>query len=120
VSAVTFVVEGKPQGKQRPRFGKGGRVYTPSPTRRYEQLIAWSALAERGLQWRMDGHFTVSVTCYFPDARRRDADNVLKSCMDGLNGILYADDCQVVTASVTKAIDREHPRTVVTVTRAEP
>lgn len=26
---IVFVVDGKPQGKQRPRLGKGGCVYTP-------------------------------------------------------------------------------------------
>ena len=61
----------------------------------------------------------LTVACYFPDARRRDADNVLKAVMDGLNGVAYDDDSRVVKATVTKAIDREQPRTEVTVRYVE-
>ena len=35
--------------------------------------------------------------------------------MDGLNGVAYDDDSRVVSATVTKDIDRERPRTEVTV-----
>ena len=35
---ITFTIEGKPRGKDRPRFGNG-RVYTTSQTLAYEELI---------------------------------------------------------------------------------
>jgi Holliday junction resolvase RusA-like endonuclease len=85
----------------------------------YENTIsaaALAAMAVAGLGRRYGGPVTVTVSCYFPDARRRDADNVLKSALDGMIDVVYADDCQVQTATVTKAIDRERPRTEVTVT----
>lgn len=53
------------------------------------------------------------------DGRRRGVDNVLKSVLDGMNGVAYHDDSQVQWAKVTKWIDREHPRTEVVVRRAE-
>ena len=112
---VQFTVGGKPQGKERPRLGKGGRVYTPKATKRFERMIAWAALGVRPRGWALTGRFVVEVVCYFPNERRRDCDNVLKSVMDGLAGVLYNDDSQVAIARVTKAIDRERPRTEVVV-----
>lgn len=115
MSAVRFVVDGKPQGKQRPRLGKGGRVYTPKATKRYECAIAWAALGVRPRSWSLAGRFRIEVIGYYPDARRRDGDNLLKLAMDALNGVLYNDDSQVIEASVSKAIDRQRPRTEVAV-----
>jgi crossover junction endodeoxyribonuclease RusA len=112
---VKYVVGGMPQGKQRPRLGKGGRVYTPKATKRFERMIAWAALGVRPRGWILDGRFRVEVIGYYPDDRRRDADNLLKSVLDGMNGVLYNDDSQVVEASVTKETDRLRPRTEVTV-----
>ncbi|MEI6449785.1 MAG: RusA family crossover junction endodeoxyribonuclease [Actinomycetes bacterium] len=114
---VQFSVGGIPQGKQRPRLGKGGRVYTPAPTRRYERMVAWAALESRPRGWALTGRFRVEVVCYFPDERRRDVDNVLKSVLDGMQGVLYEDDSQVVVASAIKWLDRERPRTEVVVKR---
>ena len=109
---VTFTIYGKPQGKQRPRLGKHG-VYTPKATKRYEQSIAWGYLATRS--GMISGPVRLRVECYFPDLRRRDIDNVVKCIMDGLNGIAYKDDSQVVELSASSKLDRDRPRTVVTV-----
>jgi len=128
VSAVTlsFVVDGKPQCKQRARRGKsrsqggkGGRWYTPRETVVYENTIsaaALAAMAVAGIGRRYPGWVSASVHCYFPDAHRRDVDNVLKAVLDGMKDVVYADDYQVRGATVTKAIDRERPRTEVEVT----
>lgn len=117
-AALSFAIDGKPQGKQRARRGKGGRWYTPRETVVYENTISAAALAAMAVACigrRYPGPVTVTVSCYFPDARRRDADNVLKSALDGMIDVVYADDCQVQEATVTKAIDRERPRTEVVV-----
>ena len=118
MSAVRFVVDGKPQGKQRPRLGKGGRVYTPTATKRYERAVSWAALGRRPREWSKKGRFTVEVTMYFPDLHRRDIANVLKAVLDGMQGVLYEDDSQVVIAGAIKWLDREKPRTEVVVRRA--
>jgi Holliday junction resolvase RusA-like endonuclease len=74
-------------------------------------MIAMSAHSVRKTTFPVE----ITVCAYFPDARRRDADNVLKSVCDGMNGVVYVDDSQVTRATVTKAIDRTNPRTEVTV-----
>jgi Holliday junction resolvase RusA-like endonuclease len=119
---LTFVVPGKPQGKQRARRGRGGQWYTPKETVVYERAVSNSAMvaiAAGGFKVRYPGPVEVEVYCYFPDARRRDADNALKSVLDGMHGVVYYDDTQVVRATVEKCIDGQRPRTVVVVTYLE-
>lgn len=117
---LTFEVPGPPVPKERARRGRNGRFYTPERTQRYEGTVARSALYEvqrrrvRGEgDWPMDGRYRVSVDLYMPDARRRDADNALKSVLDGLNRAAWRDDSQVVVIECRKLIDRDKPRAAV-------
>lgn len=104
--SVTFSVPGHPQSKQRPRLGKGGRVYTPTKTKRYEQAVAGCYLvATKGKRRNTyTGPVELRIVCTFADHRRRDLDNVIKCVADGLNDIAYDDDSQVVRISA----EREH------------
>jgi len=116
-TTISFTAEGKPQGKQRARRGKGGHWYTPVETVRYEAAVAYAAMQAKAAsnQPMTFGPVEIEVRCFFPDARVRDADNVLKSVLDGCNGVVYLDDSQVTRAIVTKEIDRNRPRTEVDV-----
>jgi crossover junction endodeoxyribonuclease RusA len=107
VSGLTFSIPGRPQGKQRPRLGKGGRVYTPAPTRRYEQSVgaAFLVAAKGRNRATYAGPIELHITCTFSDHRRRDLDNVIKCVADGLNGIAYADDCQIVKLNASRHHD---------------
>lgn len=118
-ATLSFVIDGKPQGKQRARRGKGGRWYTPRETVAFEARVRNAAFIEMvagGIGKRYEDPVVLGVRCYFPDARLRDGDNVLKAIQDALNGLVYVDDHQVYRAAVEHCIDREHPRTEVTVT----
>lgn len=118
--SISFKVEGKPQGKARPRFSRrSGAVYTPSATKAYEKQIA-DAYREAA----HGGKFTISVgiivmACFpipksWPKAKKLqamkgelrpgkpDIDNILKIVLDGLNGVAYDDDSLVTEASCTK------------------
>lgn len=116
---LVFSVEGEPKGKGRPRFSKVGgfvKTYTDQKTRDYESLISKAARTAMGETPPMEG--AVSVSLYFrlpmPRAtpkkrmvslldgsvrptKRPDLDNLDKSVLDAMNGIVYADDSQVVT-----------------------
>lgn len=91
---AVFTIFGKPAPKQRPRVGKNGRVYTPRITRDYELKVAWSAKAA-GLQ-PLAGPVEVRVAFYFAARPPGDLDNYLKALLDGMKGIAYDDDGQVV------------------------
>lgn len=125
-SVLEFAILGPPQPKQRARRGRtrDGRViwYTPVKTKSYEYAVKVAALvAVRQLpkrerdRWNCDASFRAEVFAYFPDARRRDADNVGKAVLDACNQVLWGDDSQVSTLTVHRSIDRERPRTVVRV-----
>lgn len=47
---------------------------------------------------------------YWPDRRKRDADNLCKMLMDSLSGILYLDDRYVLPQAMDYAVDKNCPR----------
>lgn len=110
----TFTVPGKPVPKARARVTSRG-TYTPASTRRYERAVKACALYARPKGWDATTAYHVTTHVYFPDARRRDADNVQKAIWDACNGVLWGDDSQIVSWGGTKRIDRENPRVVVVV-----
>ena len=120
---LKFTVPGPPQPKERARKGKGRRWYTPERTRRYEAAVQEAAqhhvFLRHGLNWRTDCTYHVELTAYFPDARARDLDNVCKSVLDACNEVLWRDDKQVVRVVLERGLDRENPRTEVTIEAKE-
>ncbi len=61
----------------------------------------------------------LDLRIYLPDRRTRDIDNIAKSLLDGMNGVLFRDDRQVCATAITKELDRANPRVEVVV-RLEP
>lgn len=59
-----------------------------------------------------DGEFKIVLDAwfYFPDNRRRDTHNSLKILLDGLEGVIYADDRYVLPRIQDWTIDRQNPR----------
>ncbi|ABX15521.1 RusA family crossover junction endodeoxyribonuclease [Burkholderia multivorans] len=121
---VVFVVPGKPVAKGRPRFVRRGphvRTYTPEPTERYENLVKMAAReAMRDSEpyagpVRLIVDIGVPIPASWSEKRQRaaaagaigatkkpDADNVVKALKDGMNGVVYGDDGQVVDLWVSK------------------
>jgi Holliday junction resolvase RusA-like endonuclease len=116
---MIFKIEGQPQGKGRPRFTRSGHAFTPQATRNYEFLIA-SEYKDAGGEM-FDGYVKINIKAYYkiPKATTKekrgliekglikpavkpDIDNVIKTILDGLNGIAYHDDNQVVYCSAEK------------------
>jgi Holliday junction resolvase RusA-like endonuclease len=115
IEPLCFTVIGPPVPKARARVGKNGHHYTPTKTRDYERRIKNTAFTvrapgHRGSAWPLYAHYSVELQISFPDARRRDADNVLKSALDACNKVLWHDDSQVKRTLVTQEIDSELPR----------
>ena len=114
---IRFTVPGDPVGQGRARSTKSGMHYTPARTRKYEAAVAaaaGSAMRVAGLQpltcpVRLIVECRFAVPVSWPSWKRQDAldqrilptcrpdlDNVLKAVKDGLNGIAWTDDAQVV------------------------
>ena len=52
----------------------------------------------------------LDIILYFGDKRRRDVDNFNKLVLDSLQGIVYEDDKQIHSLSITKDYSKENPR----------
>jgi Holliday junction resolvase RusA-like endonuclease len=123
VASLSLIIPGAPVAKGRPRlstFGGHARAYTPAKTRRYEDLIRLEggrAMEGRAL---LAGPLVVEVRAFLPIPKslskaktaaavagelrpvtRPDCDNYAKM-IDGLNGIAWTDDSQVVSLLATK------------------
>lgn len=122
---ITFLVEGKPQGKSRARTFYDKRVgkmrsVTPEQTKDYESLIRWSYKAAGG-QYMGEKLISVDIQAFYPipksyskkkaeaansgDIRpttKPDLDNCAKAVLDALNGVAFYDDSQVVDLTVRK------------------
>ena len=107
---TAFTIYGKPQGKARPRFANG-HAYTPKQTADYERQIKNAFRAAGGEKIENDG-VIIEIDVYYKKTaadkkktsptKKPDIDNVCKIVLDGLNGVAYADDKQVVSLSANK------------------
>lgn len=104
---VKFNINTRPTPKQRPRLGKGGKVYTPNSTKVFEQICRLSY----GNRYYFDKEY-ISIKIVFkfkvPKSYSKkkyseaikgkirpstnDTDNLVKSVLDGLNGKAWKDD----------------------------
>jgi Holliday junction resolvase RusA-like endonuclease len=121
---IRFVVEGTAVPKQRPRLG-GRTAYTPKKTRDYEERVriafrsSYSGsepVFQKGTpvrafmeviqgipkSWSNKKHIAAERGEIVPTSRNGDLDNIAKSILDALNGVVYEDDCQVTTLFITK------------------
>ena len=135
MSTVCFTIPGKPVAKGRPRAAvvKGmARIYTPKKTADYEAAARWAASVGMRGHDLFTGPVTVRFRFYFPIAKswpkhrreeasagrlphtgKPDVDNCAK-VLDAMNGIVFADDSQVVRVEAEKLYGDE-PRTEVEV-----
>ena len=125
--SLTFHVDINPVPKGRPRFSKVGgfmRSYTPKKTSDYETEVRTQAQA---VMTREPLETPVAVYLYFRlpiprshskkrqeaclsgserPIKKPDIDNLAKSVLDGLNGVIWHDDSQIVSLHLTKVYAR--------------
>jgi Holliday junction resolvase RusA-like endonuclease len=141
---ITIELAGPPRGKGRPRatIAKGGfaRVYPDDKTAKYESQLRYAAMQQMGGRlpttlpvfvhvlvrlpiapsWSKKRQAAALIGNIHPDTRGSgDADNFLK-ILDALNGIVWADDCQIVEAHVRKMYGEAPSLTVQVVTLESP
>jgi len=136
-SVVIFEVPGVPVPKARARVTRAGITYTPRETLNYENLVRvcyQSACPGRApvpagvpLALRLDAYFPLPATAprllrrhlegggLLPMNSRPDLDNLVKTVLDALNRIAWADDGQVAEITARKFRTVDAPRLVVRV-----
>lgn len=129
-SVVEFTVEGNPIPKQRAvtRFkdGEPVRTFTPHSTADWESRIAWAARAAMAGRDPLQGPLALEVWAFRSTRRRADFDNLAKAVTDAVQaskdcpeGIVFADDAQIIDAYIHKRVDPAYPRIVVRVCTTE-
>ena len=109
-----FTVSGRCTPCPRPRVARGKRAYFPKRYTDWLERAQVEALSEYGRPlW--DGPVELSV--WFCGARANaDIDNLLKSVLDAIQGILIVDDKQVrVVHAWKESADGEQPTTSIEV-----
>jgi Holliday junction resolvase RusA-like endonuclease len=121
---VTFMVEGTPIPKGRPRFARRGKfvsTYSPKTTVDYESKVSESAKLAMGASEPLETpvgayiYITLPVPASYSKKRtqaclsgeerptkKSDIDNYCKAIFDGMNGIVFLDDSLVVLLHATK------------------
>lgn len=121
--SVTFTVPGVVRGKGRPRAARRGafvRMYTDEKTVSYENLVKLAAVQAMASRTLLEGPLTAILRARFaPPASvskvrqaamlagsirpttKPDLDNIAK-VLDGLNGIVFKDDAQIVSLMAVK------------------
>ena len=121
---VTFMVEGTPVPKGRPRFARRGKfvsTYSPKNTVEYETKVSESAKLAMGASEPLETpvgayiYITLPVPASYSKKRteaclsgqekptkKSDIDNYCKAIFDGMNGIVFVDDSLVVSLHATK------------------
>jgi len=114
VDRLELVIPGEPIPNARARRGRSG-WYTPAATTEYRERVRQT--------WMIAGRpslgalpFAVSAQFYRAGRRVADLDNLLKSVLDALNGLAWADDAQAVCFAGIHRLeaDEQGPRTVLT------
>lgn len=109
---MKFIIDGKPQPKQRPRVTKFG-TYTPKETKNYEILVKWLYTLNGGKMLTGPISMSIKVVFKLPKAhkgrkvgdchtQRPDIDNICKAITDSLNGLAYQDDGQIARLVASK------------------
>lgn len=114
------IIIGEPRGKARPRFkntGKFIQTYTDRETREYEKKVKKSyvgEITENNVMAVIEAYYSIPKNTSkktreamlrgdIRPSKKPDVDNIAKIILDGLNGVAYIDDKQVVMLCVRKA-----------------
>lgn len=120
---IKLTIEKDPIPAARPRFNsQRGGVYQPTRTVEYRKEVEQTARLAMKSRPPMTGALEAEINLYRryrPTSKRfGDCDNHLKALFDGLNGIVFVDDSQLVRVTVTKHEDKTSPRAEIILSEA--
>lgn len=115
-----LTIDGVPVAKGRPRLGRYG-TYTPKKTQEYEEYVKMCWVAKYGAIQPSEQPLEMNIVFYMPipkgyskkqkaeilsgrlkHIKKPDVDNLIKSVLDALNGLAYADDSQIIKVTAVK------------------
>ena len=119
---LRIVIEGEPVPAQMGAILPNGRVARKGTerVRAFKDRVGLlTMLAVNRCGWRSSQDHVYSMTARFfmGNARVIDLDNACKSLLDGIKGVAFPDDRQVIELHLYKQISRDKPRVEVTVER---
>jgi len=116
---IEFTIKGEPKSKQRPIFSNRNgkvRVFTGKATASFENHV--KLIAEDNFKTPFSNSVGIHIKFYLHrpkyliwktkpmpaiyNPKRPDIDNLIKSVVDGLNGIAFKDDAQIVNIRAEK------------------
>jgi len=123
--SISFMIEGVPVSKGRPKFARRGKfitAYTPSKTRAAGDDFI-SKARKFAPENPFEGSVSLKIVFVMPipksvkkapvfHTKRPDLDNLLKLAEDSMNGIFYKDDSQIADIHARKVYGNR-PMTVV-------
>lgn len=134
--AITFSVIGRPAAQGSKRYlGNGVMVESSRYVHPWRADVKMAAMGATPLHWDKEASFSLTITFLFvrpkghhgskglkpsapaaPSGRVGDLDKLLRSTLDAMTGIVFADDCQVVTLYAAKryALPGEQPGALIT------
>ena len=102
---IKFVINARPQPKERSRTAKNGHHYTPQRTVNFELTVAMEFRRQYPNHDPLTGPLGLSVDIQFAKPKTvakghwhtnpGDASNIVKAIEDGLNKVAWVDDRQV-------------------------
>ena len=117
---IEVQTEPRPQGRVRV---VNNHAYYRAVDSEFRDEISWAARSVMKDAEPLKCPLSVSVKIYrrFKPASKRygDVDNFLKSIFDGLNGIVYEDDAQIVRIVAEKFRDKKNPRAEIVISEYE-
>ena len=117
-----FEIPSKIIGKGRPRLNSyTGRVYTPTRTKDYEELVEQYFLLKYPRYKTLEGRIKMDIIANFEipksttkvakaqmldniisPTKKPDIDNIVKIILDAMNNVAFKDDTQITKISVEK------------------
>ncbi len=122
---IDFYVKGTPAPDQRPRVARNGGIIPNAKTVEWKALVEKEGRRYMSVMAPLTDPLEVNMVFYMPipeswsktrkaeaagtsHYKKPDLDNLAKAVMDGLNGIVWQDDAQIVQMSIRKVYSHGH------------